>query len=124
MTDVANTQDFEGHRGTVAMFLDSLLSRQGWGCLPAWRVLVEVRVVEPLRIPQPNLGKEAGQQGSRSDRGQIRINPRRPHIPERGEIRDVPPDQDTEDNPLKGRTGETTRTRSQNAAHRHRSMGA
>ena len=35
MTDVANTQDFEGHRGTVAMFLDSLLPRPGWGLVPA-----------------------------------------------------------------------------------------
>ena len=56
MADVANTQDFEGHRGTVAMFLDSLLQLQGWGLVPAWRVLVEVRVVEPLRMSQPSTG--------------------------------------------------------------------
>ena len=99
-------------------------SRQGWGWVPAWRVLVEVRVVGPLRIPRPYLGEGPGIRDTRSDRSQTKINPRQFHDPDGGEIRDVPPDQTTDDNPLKGRTGDTTRTRSQNAAHRHRSMGA
>lgn len=89
------------------MSLDSILPRQGRDCGPAWRVLDEVRVVEPIRIPPPPTGEKGQTPGIENRPEAFQEQPAQaPHLRRGKKKPDEPPDQDTKGRPFKGRTGE------------------
>ena len=79
--------------------------RQGWGFGPPGGVLIEVRDDELLRIPTST--GERGQTTGIENRPKygFKINRRKPHVQKRPEIRDAPPNQDTERKHTQGGQG-------------------
>ena len=82
MKDVARSQDFERHRGTVASSWIAYSPARARAVCPPGACSVRSGTSSFFGCFRPRLGERARPRGSRTDRSHIQINPRRPYVPE------------------------------------------